>query len=159
MKVSESCPTLCDPLDCSLPGSSAHGIFKARVLDRVAIAFSIMSYRYKQRNRRKTLCVWWSLRLYSFNDLHIQHISVSIVYITTYITSPVFVILYLEVCKNFDWLHLIPHPHPLPLPLPMITTYWPLFLWFCLDVCVWSIMDLHYVSVSVHVQSMVCVKH
>ena len=87
-----------------------------------------------------------SLKLYSFNDLHIQHISVLIVYITTYITSPVFIIFYLEVCNNFDWLHLIPHPHPLPLPLPMITTYWPLFLWFCLDVCVWSIMDLHYVS-------------
>ena len=32
-KVSESCPTLCDPMDCSLPGSSIHGIFQARVLE------------------------------------------------------------------------------------------------------------------------------
>ena len=34
-----SCPTLCDPVDCSLPGSSVYGIFQARVLEWVAIAF------------------------------------------------------------------------------------------------------------------------
>ena len=37
---SQSCPTLSDPMDCSLPGSSVHGIFQARVLEWVAIAFS-----------------------------------------------------------------------------------------------------------------------
>ena len=39
-EVSQSCPTLSDPMDCSLPGSSVHGIFQARVLQWVAIAFS-----------------------------------------------------------------------------------------------------------------------
>ena len=39
-KVAQSCPTLSDPLDCSLPGSSSHGIFQARVLEWGAIAFS-----------------------------------------------------------------------------------------------------------------------
>ena len=39
-EVAQSCPTLHDPMDCSLPGSSAHGIFQARVLERGAIAFS-----------------------------------------------------------------------------------------------------------------------
>ena len=39
-EVVQSCPTLCDRMDCSLPGSSAHGIFQARVLDWGAIAFS-----------------------------------------------------------------------------------------------------------------------
>ena len=39
-EVAQSCPTLCDPMDCSLPGSSAHGIFQARVLEWRAIAFS-----------------------------------------------------------------------------------------------------------------------
>ena len=34
------CPTLCSPIDCSLPGSSVHGIFQARVLEWVAISFS-----------------------------------------------------------------------------------------------------------------------
>ena len=41
-EVSQSCPTLSDPLDCSLPGSSIHGIFQARVLEWGAIAFSNM---------------------------------------------------------------------------------------------------------------------
>ena len=39
-EVTQSCPTLCDPMDCSLPGSSIHGIFQATVLERVAISFS-----------------------------------------------------------------------------------------------------------------------
>ena len=39
-EAAQSCPTLCDPMDCSLPRSSAHGIFQARVLEWVAIAFS-----------------------------------------------------------------------------------------------------------------------
>ena len=38
--VTQSSPTLSDPMDCSLPGSSIHWIFQARVLDWVAIAFS-----------------------------------------------------------------------------------------------------------------------
>ena len=43
-EVAQSCPTLHDPMDCSLPGSSVHGIFQARVLEWVAIAFSDMKY-------------------------------------------------------------------------------------------------------------------
>ena len=39
-EVTQSCPTLSDPIDCNLPGSSIHGIFQARVLERSAIAFS-----------------------------------------------------------------------------------------------------------------------
>ena len=38
--VAQLCPTLSDPMDCSLPGSSVHGIFQARVLEWGAIAFS-----------------------------------------------------------------------------------------------------------------------
>ena len=39
-EVAQSCLTLSDPMDCSLPGSSVHGIFQGRVLDWGAIAFS-----------------------------------------------------------------------------------------------------------------------
>jgi len=39
-EVAQSCPTLSDPMDCSLPGSSVHGIFQARLLEWGAIAFS-----------------------------------------------------------------------------------------------------------------------
>ena len=40
-EVTQSCPTLSDPMDCSLLGSSVHGIFQARVLEWFAIAFSL----------------------------------------------------------------------------------------------------------------------
>ena len=39
-KLLQSCPTLCNPMDCSLPGFSVHGILQARTLERVAISFS-----------------------------------------------------------------------------------------------------------------------
>ena len=44
-EVAQSCPTLCDPMDCSLPGSSVHGILQARILKWVAISFSRGSSR------------------------------------------------------------------------------------------------------------------
>ena len=44
-EVAQSCPTLCDPMDCSLPGSSAHGSFQARVLEWGAIALSALTVR------------------------------------------------------------------------------------------------------------------
>ena len=48
-EVAQLCPTLSDPMDCSAPGSSVHGIFQARVLEWGAIAFSeIMSSLYSK---------------------------------------------------------------------------------------------------------------
>ena len=47
-KSLQSCPTLCDPMDCSIPGSSVHGSFQARVLEWVAIAFSVGQGRFSE---------------------------------------------------------------------------------------------------------------
>ena len=44
-EVTESRPTLSDPMDCSLPGSSVHGIFQARVLEWGAIALVLVNLR------------------------------------------------------------------------------------------------------------------
>ena len=44
-EVAQSCPTLSDPMDCSPPGSSIHGILQARVLEWGAVAFSVMLTR------------------------------------------------------------------------------------------------------------------
>ena len=44
-EIGQSCPTLSDPMDCSLPVSSVHGIFQARVLESGAIAFSGINAR------------------------------------------------------------------------------------------------------------------
>ena len=48
-EVAQSCPTLCDPVDCSLPGSSVHGIFQAIVLEWLAISFSRGSSQPRDR--------------------------------------------------------------------------------------------------------------
>ena len=49
--VAQSCPTLCDPMDCSLPGSFLHGILQARVLEWVAIAAVIQHFILHQRKK------------------------------------------------------------------------------------------------------------
>ena len=43
------CPTLCDPVDYSLPGSSLHGIFQARILEWVAISYSRVSSKHRDQ--------------------------------------------------------------------------------------------------------------
>ena len=48
-EVAQSCPTLCDPMDCSLSGSSVHGIFQAIVLEWIAISFSKGSSQPRDR--------------------------------------------------------------------------------------------------------------
>ena len=50
-KSIQSCPTLWDPMDCNLPGSSVHGIFQARILELVAISSSRGSSQPKDQTR------------------------------------------------------------------------------------------------------------
>ena len=54
-EVTRSCPTLSDPMDCSLPGSSIHGISQARVLEWGAIAFSVTNLDSTLKSRDITL--------------------------------------------------------------------------------------------------------
>ena len=61
-EVSQSCPTLSDPMDCSPPGSSVHGIFQARVLEWGAIAFS-ESILDRQKNQSINQLIDWSTDL------------------------------------------------------------------------------------------------
>ena len=53
-EVAQLCPTLSDPKDCSLPGSSVHGVFQAIVLEWAAIAFSTSS---STRDQTRALCI------------------------------------------------------------------------------------------------------
>ena len=60
-EVAQSCPTLSDPMDCSLLGSSVHGIFQARVLEWGAIAFSEEQSKEGLKNHVKELKIENSL--------------------------------------------------------------------------------------------------
>ena len=53
-EVAQSCPTLSDPMDCSPPGSSIHGIFEARVLEWGAIAFSGLQVEVGPKPKQST---------------------------------------------------------------------------------------------------------
>ena len=66
-EVAQSCLALRDPMDCSLPGSSVHGIFQARILEWVAIAFS--EFDISQSNF-KVLCISFQLRYHTTNFSH-----------------------------------------------------------------------------------------
>ena len=54
-EVDQSCPTLCDPVDCSLPGSSVQWIFQARILEWVAISFSTESSQPRDQTQSPAL--------------------------------------------------------------------------------------------------------
>ena len=53
----QSCPTLCDPRDCSLPGSSVHGIFQARILEQIVISSSKGSCPPRDQTCVSCVCV------------------------------------------------------------------------------------------------------
>ena len=62
-EVAQSCPTPSDPMDCSPPGPSVHGIFQARVLEWVAIAFSMLLISAPHKP-----ALWiWKVSFYSWN--------------------------------------------------------------------------------------------
>ena len=62
-EVAQSCPTLSDPMDCSLLGSSIHGIFQARVLEWSAIAFSMKENKWWWKREKNSRNKWnWKSR-------------------------------------------------------------------------------------------------
>ena len=74
--VAQSCPTLCNPMDCSPPGSSVHGILQTRILEWVAISFSRGSSQ--PRDRTQMFCVagrfftiWATREAPVFSKIHI----------------------------------------------------------------------------------------
>ena len=69
--VTQSCLTLCDPMDCSPPGSSVHGILQARILECIAIPFSRGSSQ--PRDRTQVSCI--AGRLYLMSHQGSQFIS------------------------------------------------------------------------------------
>ena len=82
-EIAQSCPTLCNTMDCSPPGSSVHGIFQARVLECGAIAFSLASLKKKKIRRgtqNLTNCQKFNIKclpqLSSYSFIHIYWLPV-----------------------------------------------------------------------------------
>ena len=79
-EVAQSCLTLCDPMDCSLPGFSVHGIFQARVLEWVAIDLSIITLNVNGLNaptKRQRLAEWIQkqdpyIYIYCLQETHLK---------------------------------------------------------------------------------------
>ena len=59
--VAQSCPTLCDPMDYRAPGSSLHGIFLARILEKLAISFSRGIFSTQGRNPYLVCFLHWKV--------------------------------------------------------------------------------------------------
>ena len=72
-EVAQSCPSLCDPMDCSPPGSSVHGILQARILEWVAISFSRRTSWPRDRTQVSCIAGWhftvWATREHSLKSL------------------------------------------------------------------------------------------
>ena len=96
-EVTQSCPTLSDPMDCSPPGSSAHGIFQARVLEWGAIAFS--EFNYKQ-----CLILMGVIRggNFRFPSLKILFIYIGGMFIYIYIYIYIFILKIFRLLRLFD---------------------------------------------------------
>ena len=74
-EVAQSCPTLCDPMDCSLQCSSVHGIIQARVLEWVAISFSRGSSQPRDRTwvsciAGRCFTIWATREVHNVMNLH-----------------------------------------------------------------------------------------
>ena len=73
-EVTQLCPTPSNPMDCSLPGSSIHGIFQARVLEWGAIAFSTYRHTHTQ------IQVKWELSIRLVGYLNVSILAVVLYY-------------------------------------------------------------------------------
>ena len=81
-EVAQSCPTLCDPMDCSLPGSSVHGTFQARILEWAAISFSKESSQPRDRTQASCIVgrrftVWAIREFYNMYSVQFSRLVIS----------------------------------------------------------------------------------
>ena len=103
--VAKSCPTLCEPMDCSLPGSSVHGLLQARILERVAISFSRGSSQPRDQIRDPCIAgrflTNWAMREWEALILQKRFIIKSCLPIcSSNPRQPIFILSYLVSCLN-----------------------------------------------------------
>ena len=78
--VTQSCPTLFDPMDCNPPGSSVHGILQARVLQWVAILFSRESSQLRDWNQVSCIAGWF-FTIWATREAHLWDVFESLLFL------------------------------------------------------------------------------
>ena len=112
--------TYCDPIDCSLPGSSVHGIFQARVLEWVAISFSRGSSQSKDRTRVSCIAgrcfTIWATReaqeiyIYIYIHTHIYTYIYTHTHIYTYIYTHTHIYIHIYIYTHI-YIYIYTHTH------------------------------------------------
>ena len=105
-EVTQSCLTLCDPMDCNLPGSSIHEIFQARVLEWVAISFSRGSSQ--PRDQSRVSCIAGKLfTIWATRYVHRYYLYMVIVHLS-YSGFWKIILFKMKVCtlKEFFYMHM-----------------------------------------------------
>ena len=123
----QSCLTLCNPMNCSLPGSSVHGIFQARILEWVAISFSSRSCLPRDRTHVSCIAGGFFTTKLSGKLLYI--------YIYIYIYMCVCVCVYPYICEI--------HRSPLFLQIIITCHVNILFKQKCIYMCVYIVIILY----------------
>ena len=112
-EVAQSCQTLRDPVDCSLPGSSIHGIFQARVLEWGAIASLISCSKLYKINLPSMIFIRWSLTALTkceFNSNYVQTASKTFKYSCRTLTEESLKYKDIFICEIFNKLKLSHFP-------------------------------------------------
>ena len=91
VSITQLCLTLCDPMDCSPPGSSIHGTFQARILEWAAIPFSRGSSQTRDQNLGFSQC---RQILYHLSHRGSPHVTIYIVNIYMYISHIFYLFVY-----------------------------------------------------------------
>ena len=101
MEVAQSCPTLRNPMDCSLPGSSIHGIFQARVLEWGAIAFSHLPTQVCAISYEHICHLYLFTNFYFFSKVEFPQISFFRILIPELVLDLYFILLAVNIMEMF----------------------------------------------------------
>ena len=140
-EVAQSCLTLCDPVDCSLPGSSVHGILQARILKWVAISFS----RGSSRPRDQTQVSRTGGRCFGIQNCCGPETVICFLYfppfLSIYCSYPLPVsLLYIDMCGKITYFQFPGSQNKRSIPKEPHLWDPGLCLWFCNKVRFWRVL-------------------
>ena len=112
IEVAQSCPTLCDPMDCSLPCSSVRGILRARILEWVAISFSRRSsqprdWTWVSHILGRCFTIWASREVLWTSDSNVPRLRPSFEFLVDGFCRSLLKVSFFNWWVSFQWIHYI----------------------------------------------------